>query len=176
VRFYATFFGRRPRPLSAIANDFNACRCHSQVVATPNPLVPHDAAKRPRRTLPCSPMSPRTSRRFETPRFHAAPQHEVRGAHPVRLDLFGRRHRKEPAGLATFLKNNTTPLPVWQEIVDFSQSSVPALNRRSHRSSRTPSDLSGGIPITQRRGRRGTRFLPATPPRRARPIVLAWFR
>lgn len=36
--------------------------------------------------------------------------------------------RREP-GLSYFLKNNIKSQPVWQELVDFSESSVPALDR-----------------------------------------------
>jgi hypothetical protein len=38
-------------------------------------------------------------------------------------------HEKLKPGLSTFLKNNTRSQPAWQEIVDFSQSNVPVLDR-----------------------------------------------
>jgi hypothetical protein len=35
-------------------------------------------------------------------------------------EVSGRRQREHQAGSLVFLKNNTTPKPAWQEIVDFS--------------------------------------------------------
>jgi hypothetical protein len=48
--------------------------------------------------------------------------------------------------LSAFLKNNIRPLPAWQEIVDFSQSSIPALDRPFRHPRERGSDLVNRIP------------------------------
>jgi hypothetical protein len=70
----------------------------------------------------------------------------------------GVAHRKRQSGLPVFLKNNTKPKPVWQEIVNFSSRPFRPSMGAFFAPSETLSDLINRIPIRPTPGASSTIF------------------